>query len=135
MAVPALAVQRAQPSSPPCRKPSLYGQFTSEESETSEGLTQADSEILRGEISGHPGNSPGIQTRRFLVCGLTAQEKWEVLLGIRLPGTTFRCGLSSHQAATTEMGARQAESSLRIDKYRVERRPPLGAYMISKMIS
>ena len=30
--------------------------------------------------------------------------KWEVLLGIRLPGTTFCCGLSNHQAATAQMG-------------------------------
>ena len=30
------------------------------------------------------------------------QEKWEVLLGIRLLGTTFWRGLSSHQAATAQ---------------------------------
>ena len=31
-------------------------------------------------------------------------EKWEVLLGIRLLGATFWCGLSDHQAATAQMG-------------------------------
>ena len=31
-------------------------------------------------------------------------EKWEVLLGIRLIGTTCWCGLSNHQAATAPMG-------------------------------
>ena len=31
-------------------------------------------------------------------------EKWEVLLGIRLPGTGFWRGLSSHQAASAQMG-------------------------------
>ena len=30
-------------------------------------------------------------------------EKWEVLLGIRLLGTTFWGGLSNHQAATAQM--------------------------------
>ena len=34
----------------------------------------------------------------------TLKEKWEVLLGIRLLGTTFWCGLSNHQAATAQMG-------------------------------
>ena len=31
-------------------------------------------------------------------------EKWEVLLGVRLLGTTCWCGLSNHQAATAQMG-------------------------------
>ena len=31
------------------------------------------------------------------------QEKWEVLLEIRLLGATYRCGLSNHQAATAQM--------------------------------
>ena len=43
-------------------------------------------------------------------------EKWQVLLGIRLLGTTFWCGLSNHQAATAQMGTWQAELSLRIKK-------------------
>ena len=30
-------------------------------------------------------------------------EKWEVLLGIRLLGTTLWCGLSNHQDATAQM--------------------------------
>ena len=34
---------------------------------------------------------------------LCFQEKWEVLQGIRLLGTTFWCGLSNHQAATAQM--------------------------------
>ena len=31
-------------------------------------------------------------------------EGWEVLLGIRLLGTTFWCGLSNCQAAAAQMG-------------------------------
>ena len=42
----------------------------------------------------------------------------EVLLGIRLLGTTFWRGLSNHQAATAQMGAWQAEFSMRIEEYR-----------------
>ena len=34
----------------------------------------------------------------------TLYEKWEVLLGIRLLGTAFWCGLSNHRAATAQMG-------------------------------
>ena len=30
-------------------------------------------------------------------------RKWEVLLGIRLLGATFWCGLSNHQAAAAQM--------------------------------
>ena len=46
------------------------------------------------------------------------QENWEVLLGIWLLGTTFWRGLSNHQAATAQMGTRQAEFPLRIKTYR-----------------
>ena len=35
-------------------------------------------------------------------CG--SQERWEVLLRIRILGTTFWCGLSNHQAPTAQMG-------------------------------
>ena len=42
----------------------------------------------------------------------------EVLLGIRLLGTTFWRGLSNYQAATARMGTWQAQFSLRINKYR-----------------
>ena len=49
-----------------------------------------------------------------------------MLLGIWLPGTTCWCGVSNHQAATAQMGTRQAEFSLGINKYR--RVPnPLGS--------
>ena len=41
-----------------------------------------------------------------------------MLLGSRLLGTTFWCGLSNHQAATAQMGTWQAEFSLRIKTYR-----------------
>ena len=34
---------------------------------------------------------------------LTVYEKWEVLLGVWLKGTTCWCGLSKHQAATAQM--------------------------------
>ena len=44
--------------------------------------------------------------------------RWEVLLGIRLLGTTCWSGLSNHQAATAQMGTWQAEFSLRIKAYR-----------------
>ena len=53
----------------------------------------------------------------------TAKEKWEVLLGIRLLGTTFGCGLSNHQAATAQMHF--------VGKSIVECRPLLGALRLS----
>ena len=49
---------------------------------------------------------------------VTSSDEWEVLLGIRLLGTTFWCALSNHQAATAQMGTWQAEFSLRIKTYR-----------------
>ena len=53
-----------------------------------------------------------------LTCGeiCPCWAKWEVLLGIRLLGTTFWCGLSNLRAATAQMSAWQAEFSLRINK-------------------
>ena len=47
------------------------------------------------------------------------QEKWEVLLGIRLPGITFWRGSSNHQAATVQMHV--------VEKNIVECPPLLGA--------
>ena len=38
-----------------------------------------------------------------IVRGLAVSEKWEVLLGTWLLGTTCWCGLSNHQAATAQM--------------------------------
>ena len=38
-----------------------------------------------------------------------SQEKWEVLLGIRLLGTTFWHGFSNHQAATAQMHLAQQQ--------------------------
>ena len=57
-------------------------------------------------------------------------ERWEVLLGIRLLGTTCWCGLSNRQAATAQMGTSQAELSLRITKHRGVP-TPLGAAPLS----
>ena len=53
-----------------------------------------------------------------------AQEKWEVLLGIRLLGTTFRCGLSNHEAATAQVHLVELTNI-------VECRPLLGALILS----
>ena len=50
-------------------------------------------------------------------------EKWEVLLEIRLLGTTFWCGLSNHQAATAQMHL--------VGTNIVECRPLLGALPLS----
>ena len=41
---------------------------------------------------------------RHAPAGLPLQEKWEVLLGVGLLGTTSSCGVSKHQAATAQMG-------------------------------
>ena len=54
------------------------------------------------------------------------QEKWEVLLGVRLLGNTFWCGLSNHQAASAQMRL--------VGKNIAECRPPLGALPLSLTI-
>ena len=53
--------------------------------------SDAGSHITEGVVLGHgwPGHP---------------YERWEVLLGSGLPGTTLWCGFSNHQAATAQMG-------------------------------
>ena len=65
--------------------------------------------------------------RKWRVWSLRAWEKWEVLLGMLLLGTTFWCGLSNHQAATAQMGTCKTYISLRIKQYRRVPTPPSGA--------
>ena len=54
-----------------------------------------------------------------------------MLLGIRLLGATFWCGLSNYQAA---MGTRQAEFSPRINKYRRVPTPLRSTFPFSRFL-
>ena len=64
----------------------------------------------------------------FIVQGIVYQNiVWEVLLGIRLLGSTFWCGLSNHQAAAAQIPL--------VEKNIVERPPLLGALPLSLPVS
>ena len=58
-------------------------------------------------------------------------EKWEVLLGIRLLGTTFWCGLSNHQAATEQMRTWQNRVLTEAEKISQSADPPQENFPLS----
>ena len=50
-----------------------------------------------------PPQQPHCLRRSGCWCLSTCEEKWEVLLGIRILGAICLCGVSNHQAATAQM--------------------------------